>query len=123
MRPYLGVMRLLLRHITVLTLALFIGVTSVQLASARGQSPAVGTMEICTGTGPIHILVDENGQPTGGIMICPDYAMAFFADVSVGAPDLHPVPLWQSLWISRTAVAAVSAPSIAAQARGPPRFV
>ena len=116
-------MRVLLRHITVLTLALLIGVTSVQFAAARGQSPAVDTMEICTGTGPIHILVDENGQPTGGVMICPDYAMAFFAEMSVGVPDLQPVALWQSMWISRTAVAAVSVPLMTAQARGPPDFV
>ncbi|MFA8387205.1 MAG: hypothetical protein ACEPO2_16405 [Pelagibaca sp.] len=113
----------LLRHLTSLGLALLIAFTSVQFAAARGQSPAVGTMEICTGTGPIHILVDENGEPTGGVMICPDYAMAFYADVLSAVPDLQQVALWQDIWLPSVAVGAHSAAPRAAQARGPPGFV
>lgn len=112
-----------LRHITVLALALLIGVTSVTLAAARGQSPAVGTMEICTGTGPIHVLVDENGQPTGGVMICPDYALAFFADVWLPVPSAPRVDVWQALWISRTNALATATARVLAQARGPPTFL
>ncbi len=113
----------LLRHITSLGLALLIAFTSVQFAAARGQSPAVGTMEICTGTGPVHILVDENGEPTGGVMICPDYAMAFFADHLGVVPDLQQVVLWQDIWLPRLAVGVHSAAPRVAQARGPPGLV
>jgi hypothetical protein len=112
-----------LTHITVLALALMIGVTSVQLAAARGQAPAVGTMEICTGTGAIHILVDENGEPTGGVMICPDYAMAFFADVWVVPPAALRVDAWQEVWVGQGDVAAQHLIRVETQARGPPLSV
>lgn len=105
---------------TALALALLITVTSVTFAAARGQSPAVGTMEICTGTGPIHILVDENGEPTGGVMICPDFALAFFADVWTEGPTVQPVSHWQAMWIARGRESAVSTVLAKAQARGPP---
>lgn len=107
-------------HITALALACLIAFTSVHIAAARGQSPAVGTMEICTGTGPVHILVDQNGEPTGGVMICPDYAMAFFADVWAQPPEFGPVVLWRTVWQPRAAVQAVSILEKTAQARGPP---
>ena len=108
---------------TGLALALLIGITSVTFAAARGQSPAVGTMEICTGTGPIHILVDENGEPTGGVMICPDYALAFFADVWTAGPKVHTVPLWQAMWMPHTTEPALGTVGAVAQARGPPARV
>ena len=116
-------MALWLRHITVLGLALLIGFTSVQFAAARGQPPAVGTMEICTGTGPIHILVDENGEPTGGVMICPDYALAFFADVWAEGAQALWVAQWQGVSLPQTTQRRVSAEVQSAQARGPPPLV
>ena len=57
-------MRLLWSHCLHVLLLVLVAVTSVELAAARGQAPAVGTLVICTGSGPVHILVDENGQPT-----------------------------------------------------------
>lgn len=116
-------MKSLLRHIPVALLALLIGFTSIQFAAARGQSPAVGTMEICTGTGPVHILVDENGEPTGAVMICPDYAVAFFADVWGEVPKATLVLEWQDavLPYGKTHGTTVRLPS--AQARGPPAAI
>lgn len=111
------------RNLTSLGLALLIAFTSVQFAAARGQPPAVGTMEICTGTGPVHILVDENGEPTGGVMICPDYAMAFFADVWGVVPDPQLVALWRNIWLPGGAISAYSTAPRVAQARGPPKRV
>ncbi|MCR9109891.1 hypothetical protein [Marivita sp. XM-24bin2] len=108
------------RNITALALAVLVALTSVQFAAARGQSPAVGVMEICTGTGPLHILVDETGDPTGGVMICPDYAMAVFADVWTQSPELGRVKLWHAVWLPRSAVDAASILEKTAQARGPP---
>lgn len=101
-------------------MAFVIGVTSVQLAAARGQSPAVGMMEICTGTGPIHIIVDENGAPTGKIMICPDYALAFFADPLPNAFEAQRTDIWRTLWRGATSVVSAAQTIPESQARGPP---
>lgn len=111
------------RHITAFLLVLVVGFTSVQLAAARGQPPAVGTLVICTGSGPMHILVDENGVPTGGVMICPDYAMAFFADVSFAVPGVHRVDVWRDMWQSTGHAASVEWGATPANARGPPDHV
>lgn len=112
-----------LRNITVLGLALLIGFTSIQFAAARGQSPAVGMMEICTGTGPVHILVDENGEPTGGVMLCPDYALAFFADVWGALPQAIWDAQWQAILVSQGAIRLITNDVLLAQARGPPILV
>jgi len=116
-------MRFWMRQITVLMVALVIGVTSVQLAAARGQPPATGTMVICTGTGPVHILVDQNGVPTGGVMICPDYAMAFFADVWSQVSDVRRIDSWQDVWVAQPGVQRADQMRVDSQARGPPLAV
>ena len=116
-------MRFLLRQCMGLLLVLVIGFASVQLAVARGQSPAVSTMVICTGTGLIHILVDENGEPTGSVMVCPDYALAFYADATIASPDLVRLDVWQLLWLSRTEALSAEQAAPLSQARGPPLSV
>jgi hypothetical protein len=116
-------MRVSLRYLAISLMALVIGFTSVQLAAARGQSPAVGTMEICTGTGPIHILVDENGEPTGNIMICPDYALAFFADPLPQATTVEHFESWQKIWRDRISTITGGQNIPESHARGPPRSV
>ncbi|MFP7672614.1 hypothetical protein ACG74X_04560 [Marivita sp. S0852] len=113
-------MRTVIRQTTLCVLLLVIGFASVQLAAARGQAPAVGTMVICTGTGPIHILVDENGDPTGAVMVCPDYALAFFADITGSTPQAKRVDLLTSLWTSRTRARAAEQEAPSSHARGPP---
>lgn len=115
-------MRFFIRQITCSALLLMVALTSVQLAAARGQSPAVGTMEICTGTGPVHIVVDENGEPTGGVMICPDYALAFYADLNLSAPDIRPADIWRAAWLGHAAVLAAEQSAPLSQPRGPPVF-
>lgn len=109
-----------MRQGTFVLLLLLVVFTSMALAAARGQAPAVGTLVICTGTGPIHILVDENGQPTGGLMVCPDYAVAFFADITAVTPDLVRNDVWSDLWQSHTESLATITPVPLSQPRGPP---
>ena len=116
-------MRFVMRQTVCAALLLMVAFTSVQLAAARGQSPAVTTMVICTGTGPVHILVDENGQPTGGVMICPDYALAFFADLDVATPDIKRIDVWHAQWRGHTSVLAAEQAVPLSQPRGPPVFL
>ncbi|SLN59071.1 hypothetical protein PEL8287_03184 [Roseovarius litorisediminis] len=68
MRPYLG-----------FALCLMLAITSHSAAVARGAPGPAGQMVLCTGTGPVTVLVDAQGQPTGAVHICPDYALALFA--------------------------------------------
>lgn len=119
----MDVMRRIVDSLTAMLLLVVIAVTSVQLAAARGQSPAVGTMVICSGTGPLQIMVDENGDPTGGVMVCPDYALAYFGDTAPGQAGPVRADLWHRLWVSRTEVRARSGPLPSLRARGPPFFV
>lgn len=100
-----------------------IAISSVQLAAARGQSPAVGTMVICSGSGPLMVLVDETGQPTGGVMVCPDYALSVFADMDSAAPEAVGVPVWRDLWSARTVSHGRAADLPRTQPRGPPLSV
>ncbi|WP_306153752.1 hypothetical protein [Roseovarius sp. MMSF_3281] len=64
LRPYLA-----------LCLALLLTLTSQTMAIARGAPPPVGQAILCTGTGPVTVLVDAEGQPTGQVHICPDCAL------------------------------------------------
>lgn len=68
-----------------LFLALLLIVTSQTMAIARGASGPAGQMILCTGTGPVQVFVDEDGQPTGPPHYCPECALAF-ADC-VDAPN------------------------------------
>ncbi|GAW36594.1 hypothetical protein RA2_03667 [Roseovarius sp. A-2] len=79
----------ILRSITALGLCLFLALTSVGLAVARGAAQPVGQMVLCTGEGTRTVLVDANGQPTTPPHICPECLLAFYAD----APRLRlPLP-------------------------------
>lgn len=62
-------------HISGLLIAVLV-LTGHSMAIARGMSPASGWMELCTGTGPAMIAVDENGVPTGHSHICPDFSLS-----------------------------------------------
>jgi len=63
-----------LRTYLALALTLLLVLTSQTMALARGAPTPVGQAVLCTGTGPITVLVDAEGQPTGQVHICPDCA-------------------------------------------------
>ena len=77
-------------------------------------------MVLCTGTGPLTVSVDENGQPTGPAHICPDCALSLF-DLCVGAPQMPVRPMGMGIAI-RIDEAGLPDPVqvIPAAARGPP---
>jgi len=67
------------RSITALALCLFVALTSVTLAVARGAPPQAGVMVICTGEGIERVAVDARGQPAAPPHVCPDCLLAFHA--------------------------------------------
>jgi hypothetical protein len=70
----------MIRSLICSVLLLSMVLTSAAMSVARGsQDVASGTMVLCTGTGPISVQVDSDGQPIGPVHFCPDCALAFFA--------------------------------------------
>jgi hypothetical protein len=68
-----------LRGITTLGLCLFLALTSVTLAVARGAPRPVALLVICSGEGLAHVALDARGQPVAPQHACPDCLLAFHA--------------------------------------------
>lgn len=71
---------MLTRLLTPLLVALMV-LTSASLAVARAAPDAAGQMVLCTGSGPVVIQFDENGDPIGTPHYCPDCAMTLLEAV------------------------------------------
>lgn len=69
-----------------LALVFLLAMTGQGMAVARGAGGPSGSLELCTGTGPVMVYVDENGEPTGPPFICPDWALTVLAHVAT--PDV-----------------------------------
>ena len=110
-----------LRIYLALTLVAIMALTSQSMAVARGMAmTATGQIVLCTGTGPVSVYVDDNGQPVGRPHICPDCALHLLA--AVAAPDIAPVPLavaaHKQAFVRPTTRAETAA--LTTSARGPP---
>ncbi|WP_199023793.1 hypothetical protein [Sedimentitalea arenosa] len=70
--------------------------TSQAMAVARGAPGAAGTIELCTGTGPVMIAVDESGAPVTPPHFCPDQALSLVSAVALS--DATPRPLRRTAW-------------------------
>lgn len=74
-----------------ITLAVLLILTSQGVAIARGMPSAAGQIVICTGTGPVLITIDENGEPSESPRICPDTGQALLAAVALAdVPETPP---------------------------------
>jgi len=109
-----------IRPTLAIALALMLAVTSLTLAVARGQAPAVGVIELCSGAGLAAVPVDAEGNPMGPAHVCPD-GVAAFINVDVAAPvmPLRPLADGERLVMAQAAPVAGAGP-VAEQARGPP---
>lgn len=65
--------------------------TGQAMAVARGASGPAGQIELCTGSGPVMVYVDEAGEPVGPPHICPDFALSLI--LQVAEPDILPQQL------------------------------
>ena len=66
-------------------LAAVLVLTGQSMAIARGAPGPAGAIVLCTGTGPVQVLVDEDGAPVAPPHICPDCALHVL--VAIAAPD------------------------------------
>lgn len=113
-------MRTHARTYLALALSLLVVVTGQAMAASRGMNAAVGQMVICTGTGPIVVMVDENGQPTQAPAYCPDYALALLgAIIPEDVSAIPQVPLEMPA-LARIRGALISSLLLPPSARAPP---
>jgi len=98
-------------------------VTGQSMAVARGAAGPAGELVLCTGSGPVVILVDEDGAPVAPPHYCPDCVLSFLDHVAVDhvmvAQSLTRVA---RLWASGTGRVAGHGPLVL-RARAPPMFV
>jgi hypothetical protein len=97
-----------------------LAVTGLGGAWARGQAPAVGTVELCLGLTAVSLAVDAEGAPTAPPHLCGERALLLILALAEASPEARSAAL--ALW-SPPAPAAplVQARRAAmARARGPP---
>lgn len=119
-----GYMRIMKRPLRIwggVLLALMLSFTSLGMAVARGATTPTGEAVLCTGSGPIAILIDDEGNPVGAPHICPDCALSLFADIGAVPLDLGMATRGEAIGISAPMWSA-RAQMIKAVARGPPGF-
>ena len=104
----------LLRSIIAAFALVSVLVSSIGLASARGQAHPVDVIVICAGQGFATIAIDADGNPVSAPVLCPDGLMGF-ADTAAAQPNPAPVAL--QVAILRPVAPLDLAP--AAQATGP----
>ena len=115
-----GPMMRALPFLQALGLALLLVVTGQALAVARGAPLPAGQVELCTGSGPVMVLLDSHGQPIDAPHYCPEGVLALLLAVALPMPDPRPSP------VSRRLDAPVPAPgrplglAPAPRARAPP---
>lgn len=117
---YAGAMARFLRIYLALFLALAVTLTGHAAASMSGSRDAAGQMVICSGTGPVVVYVDDQGQPTTAPHFCPDCVMQLL-DAPV-APDLHAWQFYggQEIETAEAAPARAHRIRLQAVARAPP---
>ena len=96
-----------LRPVIGLCLALMLALTSGAMAVARGQTMAAGTIVLCTGTGPLAVSVDADGQPVGPAHICPDCALSLLDAPAPAPADMALPGVWVAFLVPLTALQAV----------------
>ncbi|MDE4133693.1 hypothetical protein PXK00_11250 [Phaeobacter sp. QD34_3] len=105
-------------------LSLAVVLTAHSAAAMRGAQDATGQMVICTGTGPVAIYVDSDGQPVSAPHYCPDCVMHIL-DLAAGAAVDAPMPADVAILngLPPVAVPLLATHAQCAFARGPPASV
>ena len=81
-------MPVMAKNLITCMLALIMAVTSVGLASARGQTHVGGQVVLCSGGRIVTVTLDINGEPMGPTHICPDMALTMMLAVADAPANL-----------------------------------
>ncbi|MDA7427442.1 hypothetical protein PGB28_03145 [Primorskyibacter aestuariivivens] len=109
LRPFFG-----------LFLALVLTITAQTMAVARSVDAPAGEMVLCTGSGPVVVQFDAEGNPVGPVHYCPDCALAMF-DTAAPVVAVGVTRVWADLSLSPVQPLPVPASPLASvRARGPP---
>ncbi|MDX1823017.1 MAG: hypothetical protein R3197_19165 [Paracoccaceae bacterium] len=111
------------RPLIAVVLALLLVLTAQAMAVARGMPGVAGAVVLCTGTGPVTVLTDAEGQPVGPAHICPDCTLSLIVALAQAGPvTAH--PMGRAVAVALPAVARLAAREIQPfSARDPPAVV
>jgi hypothetical protein len=113
----------LMRIYMAITLSLAIVLAGLTAAQMQGMVDPAGQIVLCTGSGPVTVHVDEDGQPTRPPHHCPDCVMNLMTAL-VGSGNSYPVPPVIGKTCSAEPVnSVVILALLRATARGPPASV
>jgi len=70
-----------------LALAAVFALAGMTWTMSRGQAPAADVTVICSGVGVVAVMLDADGNPTGGLHPCPDCVAGCVA-VPVGVTSI-----------------------------------
>ncbi|CUH47296.1 hypothetical protein [Ruegeria atlantica] len=116
-------MKPVLNKVLPFVLSLLVVLTGQGIAASRGVDRAVGHMVLCTGSGPVVVYMDAEGQPTKAPHFCPDYALNLLGAVSIAEPSLPVAPEVDRRMPSRVAENLIALPIPSQPARAPPASV
>lgn len=112
-----------LRPLAAIALALVLVLTAQSMAVARGAPGIAGTVTLCTGTGPVTLLTDAEGQPLGPSHICPDCTLTLGTAPAGPVLALSPVALRIEPLLPRDTSVRLDAGPQPFSARDPPAVV
>jgi hypothetical protein len=105
-----------------IVLTLLVAVTAIHAGAMRGQAKAAGLIVLCTGSGPVSVAVDADGQPVGSTHVCPDCVMSVIAAADGSASLPRRIAMARRLCFGPTPMAGRSRHLARPCARGPPRL-
>jgi hypothetical protein len=118
---YIAVMIAMLRPFTAFLMTLALLLMGQGAAAARGLPGPDGSIVICTGSGPVVIFVNAEGEPAAPPHICPDCALSLIQAAHDASLTLcAPLAASGALCIIPRDMAADRKP-VTAQACDPPR--
>ncbi|GAA6190280.1 hypothetical protein [Phaeobacter sp. NW0010-22] len=116
-------MKTVVRIYLAVMLSMVLALTAQGLAQSRGVSMAQGQMEICTGTGPVMVYVDADGQPTQAPHYCPDFALTLLSALGVADITAPRGPAGMSVNGAKGYAQVPTAVVLRASARAPPALI
>lgn len=110
-------------HILSYALAAIIALTAQSGAVARMMPDATGQIVICTGSGPMMVYTDENGEPTSAPHVCPDCTMSLIVALTDQEKSLAATGDWSRETASSLVAGRIVVKFGTPSARGPPLMI